>query len=331
MKGVQLPILCNTIHFVRPVLLAGTMVNYYAVYMNYTQYFPFQRADKKQQINKMMPKRSQSDRSVHDESYPSSLLQQQKMYKVKMADLSMVCDGHHTNAINSKPIRLSLPSGFQGESPKQIVMHQPDWLNISSSTPIMSSSSSSIESQQTAHSPSDTVAKILAKSSNSTSKVSTCAPSREPAPVASSAETPFKKISRKKSVPRHRCDSLNRSLTSVLKPSNYTFPKLERRLSRSLPPNSGSGLSDDELDTVILDCKRLYKSMPGFGQLKGSFSSSEVDLDESTFDEHTLRKLDDAVLDESRVRKSLPDLDDSWVPKGVDFSLTVEAYFYRRH
>jgi hypothetical protein len=41
---------------------------------------------------------------------------------------------------------------------------------------------------------------------------------------------PFRELCRKKSIHRHRCDRLNQSLTSVLSPSSYQFPKPGRRL-----------------------------------------------------------------------------------------------------
>jgi hypothetical protein len=292
--------------------------------------------------------RRHSDGSIPRGSIPrgrnlSLLQQQQKLYKVKMADLSMAYDGH--TEVSSIPMRFSLPSQIQGGSPNHIVMHQPNWLEISGSATSIFSSTTSVKSQRL--SQSDIVAKMFDNHTkvnssercissqmfvdSADSVVSSRATTASQTTASQEVEDgpPFKKISRKKSVPRHRCNRLNRSLTSVLRPSNYPFPPTDRRLSRSMPPHPRSGLTDKdgELDTALFDEDRFYRSFSG---LDVSHSSSEVD--DPIFSEDRLRKLDGAVLDETRLRKSLNNLDDvPWIPKGVDFSLTVEAYFYRQH
>ncbi|KAL3783436.1 hypothetical protein ACHAWO_011918 [Cyclotella atomus] len=279
-------------------------------------------------LSNMQISRRHSDGSVPRDRR-LTLLQQQKIYKVKMADLSMVYDGH--NAVSSIPLRLSIHSEIQcGSLQRQIVLHQPDWLEISGSATSVLSCIASAKSQRQMPSPSDVVAKMCNNFSktNSTDKpISSQMFADSTGSVSSQAvkdDTPFRKISRKKSVPRHRCDRLNQSLTSVLRPSNYPFPKPDRRLSRSLPPHSSSGLSDDDVDAALFDEERPHLSSSG---LDVSYSSSEVD--DPAFSED---KLDGAVLDKTRLRRSLNNLDEMpWVPKGVDFSLTVEAYFYRQH
>ena len=190
-------------------------------------------------LSNMQISRRHSDGSVPRDRR-LTLLQQQKIYKVKMADLSMVYDGH--NAVSSIPLRLSIHSEIQcGSLQRQIVLHQPDWLEISGSATSVLSCIASAKSQRQMPSPSDVVAKMCNNFSktnstdkpissqmfaNSTNSVSSL--------VNASHEVkdniPFREICREKSIPHHRCDRLNQSLTSVLSPSSYQFPKPGRRL-----------------------------------------------------------------------------------------------------
>lgn len=233
---------------------------------------------------------SDSDGSALYNVNSLSLLQKQKIYKVKTADLSLVCDGHDET---TKSTVLSLPGRVDEESQK-IVMHLPKWINVGITH--------CATSQQT----------LPSRDTNMVCSGEAPMPSSDD---ADSQPSDFKRISRKKAVPRHRCDRLNRSLTSALRPSNYSFPEVrEARRSYSLPPNSINGLlpfTNDELEGAVLDEERTHKSMTG---TRSVFTSA--------------CELDDAITDPGRLN-SMSDL--PWLPKGVDFSLTVEAYLYRSH
>lgn len=239
--------------------------------------------------------RRHSEGSANDKRLCLTLLQEQMMYKVKMADKSMVCDAYSTQAINSNPVCLNLSD----REAQKVVMHQPDWLKISSSN--------FLRSQPVLSSPSDIFAKMASRPIRNVSNKSALEKSKiasledTNATASHSLDKPsvvLKKISRKKSVPRHRCNRLNRSLTSALKPSNYSFLQVEEaRRSKSLPPNSF------ELDASALNSE--FTSDEGF---------------------------DDVVIDTTRLRQSLASLDDApWIPKGVEFAVTVEAYVYHNH
>ncbi|KAL3788211.1 hypothetical protein HJC23_004678 [Cyclotella cryptica] len=79
---------------------------------------------------------------------------------------------------------------------------------------------------------------------------------------APNVRSPFHAITRKKSAPRHRCSAFNRSVSSILKASQYSPAESDARLSRSLPPNSIIQLTGNVLDDIVVDEARLRKSMP---------------------------------------------------------------------
>ena len=230
-----------------------------------------------------------SEGSAGDERQIFTLRQEQMMYKVKMADKSMVCDGHDTQAINSKPVYPTFP----GQEDHQVVMHQPDWLKISRSN--------SLKNRPALSLPPDSFAEMAAKSIGSISEFRSASGEETEAMTGSyplgSQPGVLKKFSKKKSVPRHRCNTLNRSLTSLMRPSNYLFQQVEERRYKSLPPNSF------ELDA------NAFKS--------------ELTNDEG---------FDNVIDDNARLRNPLASIEDTpWIPKGVEFDVTVEAYVYHNH
>ncbi len=215
-----------------------------------------------------------------------NLLQQFKVYKVETADMSMVFD-RHAVILRSDSVDVLMSTNESGRTQ----MKNNDVVTSAYKCP---TPPPPIDFERDAH----TKAKKAAEAFNSkrdcaqsqallTNQQSTKASTLQP-PIQAA---PLQMIRRRKSTPRHRCNSLNRSLSSILKPSFHSFSKKDERLTKSLPPNWTPELTSHVLDDAVVDEGRLCDSI---------------------------------------LRHSVPYLDSgiSWVPKGVHFCSNVEVSFY---